>query len=121
MSRSALVNRSGAWLLSHWQVAVVAAYWASCGVDSQEVGGVAHGAARCPLDEEDGSEAAQGLGAGAELKRCEVLLMPVLFQERGDVLGAVAAGADGGLGPPEAGAPVGAGDGCGCLPQVLRA
>lgn len=60
-------------------------------VDSQEGGSVPHGAARRPLNEEDGSDASHGLDVGVALKVSEVLLVPVLFQERGDVLGVVAA------------------------------
>ncbi len=73
--------------------------------DAEVTGGVAQGTAGCPLDEQDGSGPAHGRGP-AVAEASEVLVVPVLFQERGDVPGAVAAGpgwcpgAVGSAGPP---------------------
>src|SRR5216683_6498922 len=58
------------------------------GVDSEEFCGVSHGSACRPLDEQDSPRPAHVLGRFV-FEGCEVLLIPVLLQESGNVSGAV--------------------------------
>ena len=86
--------------------------------DAEVLGGVARRPSCCPLDEKDGS-------CPADVHRClvaeagEVLVVPALLQQGGDVLGSVAAGAGGGLGAVGAADPaVGAGAGLEDFPEL---
>jgi len=67
---------------------------ASSGVDAEEVGGVAGRAASRPLDQRYGCGAANGRDAESALQGCQVSLIPVVFEKRRDVFGAVTLGVE---------------------------
>lgn len=76
--------------LSHCAKPWEGVWWFAARVDAEEVRGFSLGSARRPLDEQDGCGPAHG-GDGRAFERCEVLLIPLRFEEGGDVFGAVAA------------------------------
>ena len=85
--------------------------------DSEVLGGIAHGSADCPLDEQDGARPAY-VHRRLVAEAGEVLVIPALLEECRYVLGSVAAGAGRGLGAMRpADPPVSAGAGLEGFPE----